>query len=68
VIVKYVGKQIPGTTAKLLEADGLHAAFFSRKSDLVSLYRQMRSDGFNITNLSEFKASLKELNLAQTKL
>lgn len=68
VIVKYVGKQIPGTTAKLLEADGLHAAFFSRKSDLVSLYRQMREDGFNITNLSEFKASLKELNLAQTKL
>ena len=68
VILKYVNKQVPGTTIKLLEADGLHAAFFSRKSDLVSLYRQMRSDGFNITNLSEFKAKLKELNLAQTKL
>lgn len=68
VIVKYVGKQVPGTTAKLLEADGLNAVFFSRKSDLVSLYRQMREDGFNITNLSEFKESLKKLNLAQTKL
>jgi hypothetical protein len=61
---KYLNKSLKGMTGanKFQEADGMDIHFFTTKSQLISKVRELRKNGFTITNLDELKSEVESLN------
>jgi hypothetical protein len=61
---KYLNKPLKGVTGanKFQEADGMDIHFFTTKSQLIAKVRELRKNGFTITNLDELKSEVESLN------
>lgn len=61
---RMLNKVVPGSrNVKFTDADGLHIAFLKTKSECLTKLKELVKEGFEVTNVDEFKDDLKALNL-----